>query len=63
VITYFYDAQANVTVINGSDVYPGKLDYKLVHEMYDTLVFEIIKSDPIIAIPNGQEDQANTISA
>lgn len=49
VYQYHFDKDQTWITVNGRvDVYPGELDFKSVHDKYDTLVFEIIKPDPII---------------
>lgn len=59
-LVYRYDASEDKTYITLDNrkqwKFDGKLDYKRVHEMYDTLVFEIILPEIIPSISNEQED-------
>ena len=58
---YRYDPSTDITWINETDQYPGRLDHKFVHEKYNVMVFEIIKEPEIIAIKDESEETGEDI--
>jgi hypothetical protein len=61
-LKYWHDPANNVTWISNDQFrqcWPGKPDYKFIHEHYDQIVFEIIPSEEIMALPvkNDQEEE------
>lgn len=58
-LKYWYDLANDVTWVTGPgfrDSWPGKVEHLVIHEHYGTLVFEIMPSEEIIALPTNEEE-------